>query len=141
MSQVLSQALRRPDQYQGQRPPADLSQLQRFTNGDNALACEVLELFLTGTPLHYECLKQACSGEVYCAPSNWHLAIHTIKSSAVTVGAWDAADIAVSLLEMPLDLRTQEHCQKVRHLGVVLDQVYEHIQGMILSLKSTSELA
>ncbi len=141
MSQLLSQTLRRPDQYQDQRPPADLSQLHRFTNGDNALACEVLELFLLGTPVHYECLKQACSGEVHCAPSNWHLAIHTIKSSAVTIGAWDVADIAVSLLEMPLDPRTHEHCQKVRHLGVVLDQVYEHIHGLILSLKSTRALA
>ena len=116
------------------RPPVDLDVLQRYTSGDKGLEREILELFCTVMPTHLDCLKHACSGEVAVSTAEWHLAIHTIKSSAATIGAWDVMDIAVRMLNMSLDQRTSAHCEEVAHLDEALAATFSQIELLIQSL-------
>ena len=116
------------------RPIADLAELRRYTNGDVELDREILSLFCSGTPVHLNCLKSDCSGALPCTGPEWHLAVHTIKSSAVTIGAWEVAQIAVRLLDMPFDQRTELHCALVQKLDVALEAAYDHVRLLIKQL-------
>ena len=116
------------------RPPVDLDVLRRYTSGDKGLEREILELFCTVMPTHLECLKHACSGKVAVSTDEWHLAIHTIKSSAATIGAWDVMEIAVRMLNMPLDQRTSAHCEEVARLDKALAAAFSQIKLLIRSL-------
>lgn len=55
----------------------------------NELAVEIVGLFLTQLPTIFDMLKTAASR------ADWKFAIHTLKGSAVTVGAMRIAAIAV----------------------------------------------
>ena len=57
----------------------------------NELAGEIVGLFLTQLPAIFDMLKTAAS------QADWKFAIHTLKGSAVTVGAMRIAAIAVQL--------------------------------------------
>ena len=69
----------RPD---GGTKPVDLAYLGRFTLGDAALEREVLDLFLTHTPLYVASLRDAVTAKA------WHDAAHTLKGAARGIGAW-----------------------------------------------------
>jgi HPt (histidine-containing phosphotransfer) domain-containing protein len=68
--------------------PIDRSYLARFTLGNRALEREVLELFAGQMPRYVEQLHAAVSAK------EWVLAAHTIKGSALAVGARRLASLA-----------------------------------------------
>jgi HPt (histidine-containing phosphotransfer) domain-containing protein len=82
--------------------PIDLVHLRRYTLGNQALQCEVLQLFAEQAPLT---LAQLRTAETQKA---WRDAAHTLKGSALAVGAWRVAHcaeraeaIGVDALEKP----------------------------------------
>ena len=68
--------------------PIDRRYLARFTLGNGALEREVLELFAGQMPRYVEQLHAAASAK------EWALAAHTIKGSALAVGARRLASLA-----------------------------------------------
>ena len=66
--------------------PIDRGYLARFTLGNAALEREVLELFAGQLPLYVGQLRAAASQQ------DWMLAAHTIKGSALAVGAQRLAE-------------------------------------------------
>ena len=69
----------------------DREHLLHQTMESNELAGEIVGLFLTQLPAIFDMLKTAAS------QADWKFAIHTLKGSAVTVGAMRIAAIAVQL--------------------------------------------
>jgi HPt (histidine-containing phosphotransfer) domain-containing protein len=67
----------------------DREHLLHQTMESNELAGEIVGLFLTQLPTIFDMLKTAAS------EADWKFAIHTLKGSAVTVGAMRIAAIAV----------------------------------------------
>jgi HPt (histidine-containing phosphotransfer) domain-containing protein len=68
--------------------PIDRTHLARFTRGDAALEQEVLQLFASQMPLYVQQLRSAAT------PKEWKQAAHTIKGSALAVGAHRLARLA-----------------------------------------------
>jgi HPt (histidine-containing phosphotransfer) domain-containing protein len=68
--------------------PVDLGHLSRYTLNERRLEREVLELFCTQSVVYIERLRQAgCDRE-------WREAAHSLKGSALGIGAWDVAGAA-----------------------------------------------
>lgn len=65
--------------------PIDLAYLRRYTLGDASLEREVLDLFCDHAPVVLAWLKSASSEKA------WREAAHTLKGSALSVGAWEVA--------------------------------------------------
>ncbi len=76
----------------------DLEHLRVYTSGDEALEREVLGLFLDELPRSLAALTAAKS------PREWHMAAHTLKGSALGVGATTLANLSrqAEKLESPL---------------------------------------
>lgn len=72
----------------GADEPIDLAYLARFTLGNTGLEREILELFAGQMPRYVEQLRAADSR------TTWELAAHTIKGSALAVGAHKLARLA-----------------------------------------------
>jgi HPt (histidine-containing phosphotransfer) domain-containing protein len=68
--------------------PVDLVHLSRYTLGERELEREVLELFCTQSMIYIERLRAARSDK------DWHDAAHSLKGSAMAIGAWQAAAAA-----------------------------------------------
>lgn len=66
-------------------PPISFEHLRRYTFGDTNLEREVLELFCKHAPSMMAELKRAASEKA------WRDAAHSLKGSALAVGAWDVA--------------------------------------------------
>jgi HPt (histidine-containing phosphotransfer) domain-containing protein len=69
----------------------DREHLSHQTMESDELAGEIVGLFLTQLPAILDMLKTAASA------ADWKLAVHTLKGSAVTVGAMRIAAIAAAL--------------------------------------------
>jgi HPt (histidine-containing phosphotransfer) domain-containing protein len=81
----------------GTGEPIDRRYLARFTLGNMALEREVLELFAGQMPLYVEQLRAAGSVK------EWMLAAHTIKGSALAVGARRLASLAQTAERLDVD--------------------------------------
>jgi HPt (histidine-containing phosphotransfer) domain-containing protein len=68
--------------------PVDLVHLSRYTLGERALEREVLELFCTQSAVYLARLREAKSDTA------WQEAAHSLKGSALAVGAWRTAEAA-----------------------------------------------
>ena len=112
-------------------PSADLAVLRRYTAGDKALEREILELFLEVMPEHLNSIKRACWQQSALSAKDWHLAIHTIKGSAATIGARAVVEIAERMLALPFDRRTSAHIQEVARLEQALTATFEHVKALI----------
>lgn len=78
--------------------PVDLVHLSRFTLGDEKLEREVLKLFRVQTRIYLDRLEVAADS------TSWRDAAHTIKGSAMGIGAWtvaSAAQMAEELADTP----------------------------------------
>jgi len=69
----------------------DLEHLSHYTLGSEELAAEIVGLFLVQMPSILAMLRSATS------PADWKLATHTLKGSALAVGAMRIARIAGEL--------------------------------------------
>jgi HPt (histidine-containing phosphotransfer) domain-containing protein len=77
-----------PEALATQSSPLDRIHLARQTFGDRKLEHEVLDLFRTQSPIYLGRVKAARSD------SEWREAVHTLKGSAKTIGAWRIAEAA-----------------------------------------------
>ena len=77
--------------------PVDLVHLARYTLGERALECEVLGLFSTQSIVYVARLRASRSDE------EWREAAHSLKGSALAVGAWRAAEAAQDAEALPAD--------------------------------------
>ncbi len=68
--------------------PVDLVHLSRYTLGERELEREVLELFCAQSGIYLERLREADSDQ------HWREAAHSLKGSALAIGAWRAAEAA-----------------------------------------------
>ncbi len=68
--------------------PVDLVHLSHYTLGDAKLESEVLQLFQAQSGIYVQRLKNAA------AARDWREAAHTIKGSALGIGAWRVAETA-----------------------------------------------
>ncbi len=84
----------------------DLVHLAHFTMNDDALAAEVLELFVANAPKYLSQMRDAHSAD------DWRLAAHTLKGSARAIGAWKVACAAEAAECMANDCGGQM-CQSV----------------------------
>ena len=100
-------------------PAIDLTHLRRYTLGNAALQCEVLQLFAEQAPT---ILTQLSVAETQKA---WRDAAHTLKGSARAVGAWHVADCAERAES--IDGRGQEKARVIRGLGAALDEALRYI--------------
>jgi HPt (histidine-containing phosphotransfer) domain-containing protein len=101
--------------------PIDRQYLGRFTMGNAALEREVLQLFAGQATQYLEQLRQAKSAE------EWVNAAHTIKGSALAIGARRLASIA-EMVER-LDIASASACgeayreQAIEAVAGALDEV------------------
>jgi HPt (histidine-containing phosphotransfer) domain-containing protein len=87
--------------------PIDRRYLARFTLGNMALEREVLELFAGQMPRYVEQLRAAANGK------EWMLAAHTIKGSALAVGARRLASLAQMAERLDMDAYPAD-CENMR---------------------------
>jgi HPt (histidine-containing phosphotransfer) domain-containing protein len=74
----------------------DREHLSHYTMGNERLAAEIVGLFLAQVPSILVMLRSATS------PEDWKLATHTLKGSAVAVGAMRIARIAAELEKLDI---------------------------------------
>lgn len=77
-------------------PPLDLEHLSKQTFGDKDLESEVLELFLSHSAKSIMQMKTAQTDK------DWGEAMHSIKGSARTIGAWTLGHLAEYYEKNPL---------------------------------------
>jgi HPt (histidine-containing phosphotransfer) domain-containing protein len=101
--------------------PIDYAYLERFTCGNAALEREVLELFAAQTPLYVDQLRHAA------ARRPWRETAHTIKGSALAVGARRLAALAqlAERLDVEADLAARERA--IAAVAAAADEVCGHI--------------
>jgi HPt (histidine-containing phosphotransfer) domain-containing protein len=99
--------------------PIDLVHLSRYTLGNAALQCEVLQLFAQQAPT---ALSQLSAAETQ---KDWRDAAHTLKGSARAVGAWRVAGCAERA--ETIDVRAQEKARVIRGLEAALDEARHYI--------------
>lgn len=68
--------------------PVDLAHLSRYTLGARDLEREVLELFCDQSGVYLEQLSKSASDQ------HWREAAHSLKGSALAIGAWAVAEAA-----------------------------------------------
>lgn len=69
----------------GRSSPIDFSHLRRYTLGNARLEREVLELFCSHAPVLLAELRAAGTEK------SWREAAHSLKGSALAIGAWEVA--------------------------------------------------
>jgi HPt (histidine-containing phosphotransfer) domain-containing protein len=77
--------------------PIDRVYLARFTRGSEVLEREILELFAGQMPLYLEQLRAAATSR------DWKHAAHSIKGSAMAVGAHTLAHLAQTAEQLDLE--------------------------------------
>jgi HPt (histidine-containing phosphotransfer) domain-containing protein len=102
--------------------PIDLAHLSRYTLGNSALQCEVLQLFAEQAPIT---LAQLSTAETQKA---WRDAAHTLKGSARAVGAWSVAHCAERA--EAIDIAAQEKAPVIRDIEAALDEARRYIEGL-----------
>ena len=79
------------DQASGSKPrtnPINHTHLAKYTLGDRDLEREILQLFVDQLPVLISQLQKAANEQ------DWYMAAHTLKGSAMAVGADELGDIA-----------------------------------------------
>jgi HPt (histidine-containing phosphotransfer) domain-containing protein len=102
--------------------PIDLVHLSRYTLGNQALQCEVLQLFAEQAPLTLAQLRTAET------PKAWRDAAHTLKGSARAVGAWRVANCAERA--EAIGFGAQEKAPIIQAIGAALDEAVGYITSL-----------
>lgn len=108
--------------------PIDRKYLARFTLGNQVLEREVLELFAGQMPRYVEQLQAAASTK------EWVLAAHTIKGSALAVGARRLANLAQLAERLDVDANTADNQTMRRNAADAVadasDEACRHIASL-----------
>jgi HPt (histidine-containing phosphotransfer) domain-containing protein len=112
----------------GRKPasrPVDLVHLSRYTLGDRALEREVLELFRAQASIYLERLEAAQSAQ------EWREAAHSLKGSAVAIGAWRTAAAAERAEASSGEALTQERAGRLREIAAALGEAGDYIGALL----------
>jgi len=102
----------------GRQDPIDVAHLQRATLEDTALEREVLDLFLRQSGLLAAHMLEGAGGD------RWREAAHTLKGSALGVGAFPLAALAAAAeLTGPLPARLRLLADLQAELGRVQEAI------------------
>lgn len=96
--------------------PVDLVHLARYTLGNNSIEREVLSLFRTQSSLFLQRLKEAVSDRAR------QQAAHTIKDSALEVGAWQIARTAEDAEGLEGDAYSERQGRIIQDLEQRIDE-------------------
>ena len=101
----------------------DIEFLRRYTFEDPALEKELLELFKAQLPILVEQIETATS------QSEWHLATHTLKGSARSVGAPALGEYALELEQMGIqaDPRRAKLVLRLKDLVAAFSKAVERV--------------
>jgi HPt (histidine-containing phosphotransfer) domain-containing protein len=102
--------------------PIDLVHLSRYTLGNQALQCEVLQLFAEQAPLTLAQLRTADTQKA------WRDAAHTLKGSARAVGAWRLGNCAEQA--EAIGVGAQEKGSVIQAIGAALDEAVRYITSL-----------
>ncbi len=105
--------------------PVDLVHLSRYTLGERALEREVLELFCTQSVLYLEQLRAAMSDKA------WKDAAHSLKGSAMAIGAWRAAQAAERAEALQGDGLTQFRSARIDEIETSLREAEAYIVSVL----------
>lgn len=112
--------------------PIDRSYLARVTLGNVVLEREVLELFAGQLPVYVEQLRAADSQK------DWMFAAHTIKGSALAVGAHKLADLAQMAECLDWDTESEDRERLRRQAADGVDAASEEACHYIACLFATA---
>lgn len=115
--------------------PIDRSHLARFTLGNMALEREVLELFAGQLPHYVAQLRASASGK------EWKLVAHTIKGSALAVGARRLAGLAQSAEHLAMDDLAPPYVPACREAAAAIAAASEDVCRYISGLLASDEFA
>ena len=101
MGMTATQMMTRERFLHSDKRPIDLVHLAKQTLGDRSLETEVLRLFLAQTDIYMSRIETAGNDEERFE------AAHTIKGSALNIGAWNVAEAANNLENL---IKTDNHC-------------------------------
>ena len=107
------------------RRPIDLVHLARYTLGNRTSEHEVLELFRTQSKLYLQRLKEAVSDRA------WRDAAHTIKDSALGIGAWRVAAVAETAEALDHRDRVAKQGQVMDALSAQIDEANGYIESLL----------
>jgi HPt (histidine-containing phosphotransfer) domain-containing protein len=102
--------------------PIDLVHLSRYTLGNQALQCEVLQLFADQAPLTLAQLHAADTQKA------WRDAAHALKGSARAVGAWRVGNCAEKA--EAIGVGAQEKGPLIQAIGAALDEAIRYIASL-----------
>ena len=100
----------------------DRAHLARYTAGDAALEQEVLTLFADQSNVYMERLRAAQTGDA------WRDAAHSLKGSAMAVGAFDVAIAAEMAETSPAECTFEERKRLLATLEAALADAKEQIR-------------
>lgn len=109
----------------GPSRPVDLVHLSRYTLGQRALEREVLELFCTQSTVYLERLRVAPSDQ------QWKDAAHSLKGSALAIGAWRAAAAAARAETLSGDALGEARGARLRELESSVHEAKDYIQSLL----------
>jgi len=108
----------------GARPPVDHDHLARYTFGNKALEIEVLNLFAEQVPEYLGRLHHAATEK------DWRDAAHTLKGSAMAVGAVRVAELAERAEALCHSADAGARGAVLAALAEAIDEVRSHIAGL-----------
>jgi len=112
--------------------PIDRAYLARFTLDSEALEREVLGLFAEQLPLYVAQLRAAAS------PLEWRTAAHTIKGSALAVGARRLANVAQTAERLDVDPGRLDTQDRREQTVAAVAAAAEHARSFIACLFATA---
>ena len=105
--------------------PVDLVYLSRYTLGNRSLENEVLELYCKQSRLYLQRLDAASTDKA------WHEAAHTIRGSALGIGAWKVASLAQAAERLSGDQLAGNRAKAVADLAIRIDETNSYIKGIL----------
>jgi hypothetical protein len=105
--------------------PVDLVHLARYTLGNNSIEREVLSLFRTQSNLFLQRLKEAVSKTAR------QKAAHTIKDSALEIGAWQIARTAEDAEWLEADAYSERQGRIIQDLEQRIDEANCYIGSLL----------
>jgi HPt (histidine-containing phosphotransfer) domain-containing protein len=109
----------------GSLRPVDLVHLSRYTLGARELEREVLELFCTQSLVYLERLNGSQSDQ------DWKDAAHSLKGSALAIGAWRTAEAAQRAEALAGDALAQSRTLSIREIESSLSEANTYIGSLL----------
>ncbi len=101
--------------------PVDLVHLSRYTLGDREIEGEVLGLFVSQAAIYLARLEGAAT------ETEWREAAHSLKGSALAIGAWRTAEAAQRAEALASDALGQTRATRLGEIESALREAEDYI--------------